>query len=183
MPESELRECSVAYCIGAGEDITFDLELLRRGLKVRIADPTPRAISHVEKQQIINPDFGFAPVGLWSEDTTLRLYSPRNPLHVSHSALNLQQTDTWIEAPVVTLATLRERFGDERIDILKLDIEGAEYAVLSSVAEEPSPPAVLCVEFDQPVPFRKTRSTVRDLKEIGYELRTIEGYNVLFTLA
>lgn len=40
---------SIVYCIGAGEDIIHDLEVLEKlNSNVYIADPTPRAIQHIK---------------------------------------------------------------------------------------------------------------------------------------
>lgn len=44
-----LNENSIIYCVGAGEDITHDIELANKlNSKVYIFDPTPRAIEHVK---------------------------------------------------------------------------------------------------------------------------------------
>ena len=44
-----LSERSIVYCVGAGEDISHDLELGHQlGGDVYIFDPTPRAITHAE---------------------------------------------------------------------------------------------------------------------------------------
>ena len=51
------------------------------------------------------PRFHFMPVGLWSEDTVLRFFAPRDPAHVSHSVVNLQRTEDYFEAPVRSIPT------------------------------------------------------------------------------
>lgn len=44
----KLDKDSVIYCVGAGEDITHDIEIAcKTGAEVHIFDPTPRAIEHV----------------------------------------------------------------------------------------------------------------------------------------
>ena len=44
-----LNENSIIYCVGAGEDITHDIEIANKlNCKVYIFDPTPRAIEHVK---------------------------------------------------------------------------------------------------------------------------------------
>ena len=183
VPTAALRRGTIAYCAGAGEDITFDLELLRRGCCVRTIDPTPRAIEHVASLGIRNNAFKFAPVAVWSRAETLRLYAPRDPSHVSHSVLNLQQTDGYIDVPAEDLVDLMSRFGDRRIDLLKLDIEGAEYEVLGTLTRLAPLPQVICVEFDQPQPIRRARSALRDLRELGYRPLLAEGFNVVLERA
>ena len=44
-----LNSDSIIYCVGAGEDITHDIEIANKlKSKVYIFDPTPRAISHIK---------------------------------------------------------------------------------------------------------------------------------------
>jgi FkbM family methyltransferase len=179
VPSWILHTGTIAYCAGAGEDITFDVELLKRGCTVRTFDPTPRAVSHVRALRIEDHRFAFAPVGVWCEDASVRMYAPRDGAHVSHSIVNLQQTTDYIEVPVESLTTLTKRFGDDHIDLLKLDVEGAEYAVLRSLVELDPVPRAICVEFDQPSRLSIAREALRGLKTLGYRPVTCEGFNVL----
>jgi FkbM family methyltransferase len=176
VPEDALVPGAVAYCGGAGEDISFDEALAERGLRVRTFDPTPRAIEFVESRQVAG-DFRFLPIGWWDEETKLRFYAPRNPLHVSHSALNLQSTSDYFDASVDTVAALAWKLGDDRIDVLKMDIEGAEHRVIRSVLRSELRPAVLCVEFDR---RRGVPATLYRLHSAGYRIAKVEQWNVTF---
>lgn len=182
VPQRVLDDTAVAYCIGAGEDISFDLELLANGLTVRTFDPTPRASSYVDSLNIRSESFSFVPVALWSGDVTLRLYAPRDPAHVSHSALNLQGTDEFLELPAITLATAISRFKDSHIDLLKLDIEGAEVEVIPGIAAMSDPPSVLCIEFDAARPYRRLLGLVRSLRSGGYRTVRCDRRNVVMLL-
>jgi FkbM family methyltransferase len=180
VPRSVLRPGAVAYCAGAGEDITFDLALLERGLQVTTFDPTPRAIAHVAQTAPDIPAYRFEPIGWWDSKTDLRFYAPSNPLHVSHSAVNLQATEEYFTAAVDTVHAIAARLGDAKVDLIKMDIEGAEYRVLASLLELGPRPEVLCVEFDQPAPVRRTLKAARALREAGYDLLRLEGFNATF---
>ena len=57
-------------------------------------------------------------------------------------------------AKVDTLRKLMDDLGDNHIDVLKVDIEGAEHRVIEYFVADGVRPVVLCVEFDQPVPLR-----------------------------
>lgn len=171
----------ICYCGGAGEDITFDLGLIERfRCHVFSFDPTPRAIEHVRAKTAGEPRYCFYPIGLWSEDTTLRFYAPQNPQHVSHSAVNLQRTAEYFEAPCRRLSSIMRELGHDRIDLLKIDIEGAEYAVLDSMLADRLLVTVLCVEFDQPAPVLKTAGMIRDLIRRGYVALWAAGWNYTF---
>ena len=174
IPENWLTPDSVCYLVGAGEDISFDLGVTAKyNSAIHIFDPTPRAIAHVEgllenlKQgqrtrcatspSGFYPDYPpalakhihFHPVGIWNEDTTLRFFAPQNEAHVSHSIVNLQHSDRFIEVPVRRLSHLMAELGHSKIDLLKLDIEGAEYQVIQSLLEDKIDVGILCIEFDE----------------------------------
>jgi FkbM family methyltransferase len=150
IPTTMLNAQSICYCVGCGEDISFDLALIEQfGCKAYGFDPTPRAIEHVSKVASGNESYVFSPIGLWNDDTTLKFFQPKDPTHVSHSALNLQKTDGYFEARVQRLSTIMKANNHSVLDLLKLDIEGAEYAVLDDVLQERTPILILCVEFDE----------------------------------
>lgn len=149
VPVIALDASSACYCAGVGEDISFDLALIERfGCEVHAFDPTPRAIAHVAHVAAEEPCFRFQPVGVWDRDESLRFYAPADPSHVSHSVLNLQNTAEYFEAPCQSLRTLMQARGHDHIDLLKLDIEGAEHRVIASMLAEHIDVEVLCVEFD-----------------------------------
>ena len=181
VPTGAIRSDWTCYCAGVGEDITFDLGLIDRfGCAVFAFDPTPRAVAHVAAVAADEPRFHFLPVGLWSEDTTLRFFAPRNPAHVSHSVVNLQHTKTYFDAPCRSLPGLMDELGTERIDLLKLDIEGAEHEVVRSMLERGIRPTVVCMEIDQPVKPLAFWRTVRRVRRAGYVLVAVDSWNLTF---
>lgn len=181
VPVNLLSQGSICWCAGVGEDITFDLAMIERfGCNVWAFDPTPRAVCHVTSHAAHEPRYHFVPVGLWSEDATMRFFAPRNADYVSHSIVNLQGTKDGFDAPCRSVATLMKELGHERIDLLKLDVEGAEYAVLESLDYNEIRPRILCVEFDQPSSLRKILAASRGLMASGYELVAVDGWNFTF---
>lgn len=171
----------VAYCVGAGEDITFDLALsTERGCEVRIFDPTPRAIAYVDDQlRQVRGDVHFHPWAVWHEDTEVQLFAPKNGEHVSHSIVNLQQTDDSFVALGRSIGSIAAQFGHSRIDLLKVDAEWAEYEILSSVLDSGVELGVLNVEFDElSWPRRgawgRIRRMVNQLSSAGFELELID---------
>lgn len=182
VPTDRIGPGTTAYCAGAGRDISLDTELLRAGCTVRTLDPTPLAITYVESLEITDPEFKFIPVGLWDETAELQFFEPDDASHVSFSALNLQQTESSVPAPVMSLEEHRSALGDEKVDLLKIDIEGSEYRVLDSMIDDGIFPEVLLVEFDQPMPPRKTLSYIRRLRRLGYRLAKVEWFNYTFIL-
>lgn len=70
----------------------------------------------------------------------------------------------------------------ERIDLLKLDIEGAEMEVLKDMMRERLRPGVICVEYDQPVSPLQMLCSILGLLNYGYRLVFIDKFNLTFVL-
>jgi FkbM family methyltransferase len=181
VPESTLRPDAICYSGGVGDDISFDTELIERySVDVWAFDPTPSVIDWIGTANHLPSGFRFFPYGLWSEDVELRFYAPRNPRHVSFSATNAQHTKRHVLVPGRSVASLMKELGHGHVDVLKLDIEGAEGPVIESLLSAGVRPGVLCVEFDQPEPLWRTVRRIRDIEAAGYSVLWVEDWNVTF---
>ena len=171
--DAPLSQDSVCYSAGAGEDISFDCALVERfHCQMRLIDPTPRAIEHFNRLEqalrsgglfpinnsrsehytIAWKDFRnirLLPIGLSNKDGTLKFFLPKNPAHVSCSTVNLQKTDEYFTAECCRFSTIMKRQGDSAVDLLKMDIEGAEYAVIEDLVVSNQLPKLLLIEFDE----------------------------------
>ena len=89
----------------------------------------------------------------------------------------------YIEVPVKNLKTIMEELNHDRIDLLKIDIEGVENEVLEQMISENIYPKYLSVDFDslreEP---HKCNKTVNNLVSKGYEILKISGQDVSFIL-
>ncbi|SFC72962.1 methyltransferase, FkbM family [Polaromonas sp. OV174] len=186
-PTHELNSKSIVYSAGIGGDITFDKALINCcSCAIHGYDPTPTAIQYISDQianDELSPLFHFNAVGLWDSETELKFFAPKTRGWVgSYSALNLQGTEEEesILVPVKRLSTLMKENGHIHIDLLKVDIEGAEYRIIKEIIEKNIPISWLCVEFDQPVPFWTTNRTIQRLKESGFQLCKVDHWNFTF---
>jgi len=188
VPISRLPPGTVCYCVGAGEDISFDLALARDlKCEVHTFDPTPRAIKYVASLEAQLPSrFSFHPWGVWERDERVRFYAPQNPAHVSHSILNLQKTSEFFEADCKRLQTIMCELGHGSLGLLKLDIEGAEYKVIESMLADGIRPQVLAVEFDEinnaldDGAHSRIKAAVGQMMGMGYLLVSVDGPNYTF---
>lgn len=173
-------ERPICYCVGAGEDISFDLALIDRfSARVFVFDPTPRAVQHVRSVAPDTPLFAFDPTAIWIESGDVQLFPPADEAHVSHSIVNLQRTTGSITLPARRLQDVMADNGHDHIDLLKLDIEGAEYAVIEDALDHRLDIGILNVEFDElSVPTRgswgRIRACTAKLASAGYRLAGID---------
>lgn len=182
VPDDRLGADSVCYCVGIGEDASFDLGLIDRyGCDVHAFDPTPVAVTYVSNA-VTPPAFHFHPVGLWSYDGQLAFYAPQNRAHASYSALNLQQTEESIYCDVERLSSLMSRLGHTRLDLLKMDIEGAEFEVIDSILADGLDIDTICVEFHRSTgDIDQIVETIDRLRSSGWAIIAIEEWNVTLT--
>jgi FkbM family methyltransferase len=184
VPIDQIRDNWVCYCGGVGEDITFDLGLIERfHCQVFAFDPTPRSIAHVTAHARDIPGFHFMPVGLWSKNKTLRFFAPLDSSHVSHSIVNLHGTTSYFEAQCRSITSIMKKLGHTHIDLLKIDIEGAEHTVIRSMLADGIQPRVLCIEIDRPVKALRFHTTMRRIFRAGYNLIAVDGWNFTFMKA
>jgi len=167
-----LSSTSIVYSAGIGTDISFDLEMIREfGLTIHAFDPTPKSVAWVQAQRS-PPQFVMNEVGIADYDGTAEFFAPRNRSHVSHSLVHQRNVgEESIRVRVARLATLMRERGHTELDVLKMDIEGAEYAVIESILQEKIPIRQLLVEFHHrflPDGKARTEKAVHALRGAGY---------------
>jgi FkbM family methyltransferase len=179
---------SVVYSFGIGEDASLDLALIERyGLTVHAFDPTPRSIAWVEGQDMPET-FEIHPWGLAAYDGTARFTPPENPEHISHTLLDRSRhAGEVIEVEVYRLRTIMKRLGHSHIDVLKMDVEGAEYEALDDILDCGAPFTQLLIEFHhqlEGVPLARTEETIDRLNGAGFSIFAIRegGHEMSFVL-
>jgi FkbM family methyltransferase len=181
IPTDLAKDGWVCYCVGVGCDATFDLQLRERfGCEVHCFDPTPRAINYMQDLDATAKGLVFHTWGIWTEDTTLRFFAPADKRKTSHSVLDLNGTGEYFNAECLSLDTIQDRLGHERVDLLKMDIEGAWRPIVEHLAAQNVRIPVLCIEFDSPTSIPKVLRAIRRLEGVGYRLAHYKKENFLF---
>ena len=170
-----LNKNSIVYSFGIGFDITFDAMVIENhDCHVFGFDPTPKSIQWV-RSQTLPEKFHFYEYGISNTSGPVDFYLPKNREHVSGSIViqenvNLQEKVTVI---MKSLTDIMNELGHRHIDLLKLDIEGAEYEVLENVLEANIPFTQLVVEYHDRFfenGKQKTKQIIEELKKNGYEI-------------
>jgi FkbM family methyltransferase len=183
--KNSINKKSIVYSFGIGEDASFDLEIIEKfGATVHAFDPTPRSIDWV-KRNIEEPKFVFYGYGIADLDGEVSFNPPTNPIHVSHTLLERKQTeDQAITVPVKRLKTIMSSLKHSDIDILKMDIEGAEYSVVEDFIKSKIKPKQILIEYHhrfKNVGFDKTLQSVELLRSAGYRLFSISQNKLEFS--
>jgi FkbM family methyltransferase len=178
---------AVVYSLGIGEDISFDLSLVERfGVNVDAFDPTPKVQSWLAAQ-FLPPQFHFHPTGIAGHDGEETFFLPPREDWVSHSVIPARQyARDSVRLPVLKLSTAMRLQGHDRIDILKMDIEGAEYEVIEDIVRERIPVTQLLIEFHHrlsSVGTKRTKRALALLEGYGMGISYVCPRREIFTLA
>jgi FkbM family methyltransferase len=171
-----LGPSTIVYAFGVGTDISFERDLIARyGVTVHAFDPTPIALEWAASRPL--PErFLLHPYGVADFDGTARFAAPRKRKFASFSLVRHEGVGPAVEAPVHRLATLMDMLHLPTPDVIKMDIEGAEYAVLSDLLESGLRPAQILVEFHhrwREVGTRRTRQALALLQRTGYRIADV----------
>lgn len=168
---------SLVFSFGIGEDISWDLELIKKvDCRILGFDPTPKAKEFIKSKNLDEwpmCKLWFFPVGVFDYDGTAHFDPPQNPNWASYSI----KENGEVSFRVKTLTTLMLELGHEldTIDVLKLDIEGAEHRVLKDVFASRIFPKQILVEIHGP------KDNLKDLiLTNGYDLTFTNGEEFTF---
>jgi len=143
---------SVVYSLGVGEDIDFDKQLIKQfDVLIHAFDPTPNSIEWL-KTKGISENFDFHPFGISILDGELKLYPRVNrrgrKSKVMYTLIDGGGTQEGsITINVKQLPTVMAELGHNTIDLLKMDIEGAEFDVLDQILDVDIDIRQILVEF------------------------------------
>lgn len=175
---SILSPVSVVYSLGVGDSIDFDLALIGRcGAAIHAFDPTPGTYDTLDAATL-PPQFYFHPWAVAGDDGTLTLYPRvRHNGSISEMMYTLvpddDSKDSAIEVPAYTVASIMRQLGHDRVDVLKIDIEGAEYDVIDGVLASAHRPVQILVEFHHRhagIGKERTVAAVENLQAAGYAI-------------
>ena len=209
--EMVLNESSIVYSGGVGEDMSFDISLQSKyNCNIFLIDPTKRAFEHfqdvkgyyekqtefsgdIQKDYIdcishLNPNLrkmNYLDVGLWNEKTELKFYKQNNDKYVSQSLVPSMFGSDYDTVRVNTIQNIMKENNHSKIDLLKLDIEGAEVEVVDKMLDDGIHPRYVMIEFDlllkKKDPENKTKKLIeRMMRREQYTILKNDNLNITF---
>jgi FkbM family methyltransferase len=188
--QPDLASGAVVIDAGCSYEADFSLCLIRRhDVRAFGVDPTRKHRAALRQLETEYPGrFAHVPCAIASTDATLTFHESRinesGSLFSDHvNVLHDEITSYDVEA--VTLPTLLKRIGIETVEILKLDLEGAEYDLLERVtADDLRPFRQMFVEFHHHAVDHfgeaETRRIVERISSFGFRAFSIDDHNYLF---
>jgi hypothetical protein len=154
VPAGTINGAWTCYCIGAGSDLAFDLELIRRyGATVRSVDPQKSLRREAEPGAAADPRLTVIEATVAPQDGS------------SESG----ETTFDGREPPRSLPSLMEELGDQQVQLLKLNIGGDEYGLLETLELRSLGVRVLLVEFHATRRVDEALQLVERLRSQGYQ--------------
>jgi FkbM family methyltransferase len=189
-PQPLLIDC------GLGEDISFPVAFLQRFADARVigVDPNPRSLEYCRARCPSGMEI-LANAFWTTAGETIGFHLPRGqdklPKGADGVSGSLDSSHEYVEGGerietlTVDLDSLLARAGRADCDVLKLDIEGAEYALLDALVANGRIRAArqVLVEFHHGVTGHSPADTQRIVSRLGatgHRLMHIEGRNYIF---
>lgn len=176
-----LNSDSIVYSLGVGDEINFDLAIIEKyGVEVFAFDPTPNSVDLLEGTNLPQR-FHFKPWAVTAADGSLKFYprlkkdGRKSDVMFTMIPEDATKNDA-IDVPAYCLTSIVEKLNHARIDLLKMDIEGAEYEVLDGLLDSPVKPRQLLVEFHHRFVedgLEKTYDLISRLQSAGYRIFAI----------
>jgi FkbM family methyltransferase len=186
----DLSADSVVIDGGCSYEADFSVSLIRQyGVRAFGVDPTRKHSAALRKLEARHPGrFVHLRYAIAAADGVLTFTESRT--NESGSLLQdhvnvLQDETTRYDVKAVTLPSLLRHIGVDAVDLLKLDLEGAEYELLDSVTDEQLRPfKQVFVEFHHHAVSRfqaaDSLRIVRRITGFGFNAISVDDHNYLF---
>jgi FkbM family methyltransferase len=171
VPTGLIKAAWTCYSVGAGGDVSFDLELAERfDATVRAIEAVPDLVEQAVRDGAGERRFSAHHAAVAPHDGPLRMQVTHDRQSRSVSPAGLYESDEYVEVPGRTLESLMSELGDDHIDLLKLDIEGGEYELLPMLNMRGLGVMVFATQLHHTGTVRDARRLIDGLNEQGYVL-------------
>ena len=185
-----LNQDSFVIDIGLGNDADFSRALISKYQCVCYGfDPTERHQAEIKTQMEPYGDrFKLMKLAVGSKCGNITFYESQNNVSgsVFKDHINVKKDRiTSYAVEVVTLDDILNRIGAKEVDVLKMDVEGAEYNILEQTSQKTlSRFKQMIVEFHHDTVSRfglkNTLQIIKRISDLGYKCYTEDGRNYLF---
>jgi FkbM family methyltransferase len=136
---------------------------------VRSFDAVADYAQEAGQSAVGEPRFSAHHAAIAAVDGPVRMQLTHDPRSRSVSPAGLYESDRFVELPGRSLSSLMDELGDERVDLLKLDIEGGEYELLPALDLRSLGVKVFAVQLHHTGSVNEARSLIAGLAGQGYE--------------
>ena len=170
-----LGDLDVAVDIGANIGV-FVNYLLHKGVKkIYAVEPEPTAIKSLKYALDDKPNVSIIPYAVTNENGTRQFYTTEGNTTISsfyEEQKNFNPNSGWFAESVntITFQKIIDDYGINKIDFLKIDVEGSEYEIFDTLGKEDFDKIEnMLIEFHMNTNGRLKEHILSKLDEYGYE--------------
>ena len=176
-----INQHSVIYSLGVGDSIEFDLGIIKHhGCKVYAFDPTPYAVEWISSQNTPS-ELQFHPWAVSGKDGNLRMIQRTNKRGQKSEVMWTEApsgsvAEDVIEVPVYSIPSIMRELGHSFINLMKIDVEGAEYEIIDDILNNGVLPEQILIEFHHRFSNKNkkmTQNSLKSLRRFGYKIFSI----------
>lgn len=150
LDSSLIGKNSIIYSFGLATNIKFEEKLASDfDVNVYCFDPTPVAVNYMKN--VKNLKLIYQPYGIWVEDKKVKFYylDSEHPESFNGSITNYSgNANNSVNLQCHKLKSLMSMNNHNKIDVLKMDIEGAAIEVMNNILDDNIFPKQIAVEFE-----------------------------------
>ena len=168
----------LVYSFGIGGDVSFDVSMVKQynARAIFCYDPTitPAAFTNLTKGK--DQHLSFEQIGLGATDSVIDFYRSKDPRIgslVTTPGLKGYKPEPYLTAPIRQLSSITTMLNHDWVDLIKLDVEGAEFDIFSQVDLQALPTSQLLIEFHARLikdGWEKQKQIYQRFAEAGWEL-------------
>lgn len=131
----QIKMDAIVYSFGIGFDYSFEIELVEKyGAIVYAFDPSPEVVEKMKDDT--HERLTYYPYGIADKDEIKTFFKPRYTDNYSEIFSYWTSETEKIEFEVYRLDSLMKKLGHTHLDLLKMDVEGTEFAVLQDIVTQ-----------------------------------------------
>ena len=181
--DMDVHNRDVVFDIGANIGLWTAYILERGAKKVYSFEPNKLAISQLENNFKDNEKVVIVPKGIYHEHTKIPFYVDEGNSLIS-SVVNGDNKVLAYEIDTLTIEDVLEQYNIDKIDLLKMDIEGAEFDIFDNVTVETMDKIdSLLIEYHDfyfPDGTHKVDHLVLELENFGFHITRPSGVKYIF---
>lgn len=175
--ELDIDGCNVVIDAGANVGLWTKYILTRLPKQVYCFEPNLKALDNLRKNMSEYQNVSIVPMAIGTENGTIKFYADENSLI---SSIYPTESNVEYEVDSISFDTFLQKYGIEKVDLFKMDIEGSEFPIIRSFGKEQfSKIDAFLIEHHEW--NGGTKFELMDkLKDNGYIVQEIPGHMFIF---
>jgi FkbM family methyltransferase len=131
----DVDNCKVVFDIGANVGLWTKYILSRNAKKVYCFEPNKKALNHLKNTLNNNQNVTIIDKAIYQENTSLKFYVNEENSLISSLIAESGHSPSY-DVTAITLEEAIKDSNEEKIDLIKIDVEGAEFGIIDTLSKE-----------------------------------------------